>query len=177
MSVRPLLLVGMMGALSLVVQASNGAERRAASRDVAAMAAATSVSYEAFAEYLRRFNAGDDRYAELYDENVVFDHGPFYGVLRGRQAIIDFYRNIRTQMKETVTARAVVIDREKKMMMAELTTELRAIKDGVKLASRTMNTGDLYTSRGTVVYELNDAGKILFIRGAAQGPSFEPAKK
>jgi hypothetical protein len=40
---------------------------------------------ERYQEYARLFNAHDDRYAEFYHPNVVFDHGPFYGVLRGRQ--------------------------------------------------------------------------------------------
>jgi hypothetical protein len=161
----------LLGVLLIASLVSGGADSRAAS------SAAMPMTREAYAEYLRRFNAGDDRYAELYDENVVFDHGSFYGVLRGRRAILDFYRNIRTQMKETVTADIVVIDNEHRLMAAELTTELRAIKDGVKLASRTMDTGDVYTSRGTVIYEFNAAGKITFIRGAKQGGSFEPAKR
>lgn len=175
MSVQRGLWVSFVGALLLATHASTGAESDATLRNAAATAA-TPMTLAAYQEYLRRFNAGDDRYAELYDENVVFDHGPFYGVLRGRRAILDFYRDVRTQMKETVTADAVVIDNERRMMAAELTTELRAIRDGVKLASRTINTGDVYTSRGTAIYEFNAEGKITFIRAAKQGSSFEPAK-
>jgi len=133
------------------------------------------MTLERYAEYLRLFNSGDDRYADLYDDEVVFDHGPFYGVLRGRQAIVDFYRDIRTQMQETVTATEVIIDEQHGVMAAELTTELRAIRDGVKLASRTLNTGDVYTSRGAVIYGLKD-GRIVSIRGVMGGSAFQAAK-
>lgn len=133
------------------------------------------LTYEAYADYLKRFNAGDDSYAGYYAENVVFDHGPFYGVLRGRQAIVDFYQNIRTQLQETVTVGEVSIDNARGVILAELFTRLVATKDGVALASRTLNRGDAYMSRGVVVYKLKD-GKIVDIRGAISGGTFEPAK-
>jgi hypothetical protein len=147
--------------------------REAEARTIAARGAAPRLmTQERYAEYLRLFNNGDDRYADLYDNDVVFDHGPFYGILRGRQAIVDFYRDIRTQMQETVTATEVIIDHEQGVMAAELSTELRAIRDGVKLASRTLNKGDVYTTRGVVIYGLKD-GRIVSIRGAVGGTSFE----
>ncbi len=70
-----------------------------------------------------------------------------------------------SQMQETVTATEVVIDHEQGTIAAELTTQLRAIRDGVKLASRTLNKGDVYTTRGVVIYGLK-GGRIVSIRGA-----------
>ena len=131
---------------------------------------------EVYAAYLAAFNAGDDRYAEIYAPDVVFDHGP-YGVLRGRQAILDFYRDIRTQLKERVTASEVVIGEDQKVMAVELTTELTAVRDGVKLPSRTepLKKGETLITRGVVFYGLSD-GRVVTIRGAVRGVTFVPAK-
>jgi hypothetical protein len=125
---------------------------------------------EKYSLYLERFNAGDDRYAELYDPEVVFTHAPMFGVLRGRQAIIDFYAGMRSQIKETVTASAVVIDNEHGIMAAELSTELVAKRDGVKLPSAMLNKGEKVVTRGTVYYGLRN-GKVVSIRGGVTGKS------
>ena len=151
------------------------ADAAAIVREAEARAPAGPMTREKYTEYVRLFNNGDDRYADLYDNDVFFDHGPFYGMLRGRQAIVDFYRDIRTQMQETLMVTELVIDNEQGVMAAELTTQLRAIRDGVKLASRTLNKGDVYTSRGVVFYGLKD-GRIVSIRGALGGASVEAAK-
>lgn len=123
---------------------------------------------EKYATYLKRFNAQDVRYSELYAKDVVFRHDPMFGVLRGRQAIIDFYRKIDTELKETVTASTVVIDNEHGLMAAELTTQLLATRDGVKMPSGVINKGDRLIVYGTVYYGLKD-GHIVTIRGGKEG--------
>ncbi|MXO67189.1 nuclear transport factor 2 family protein [Altericroceibacterium endophyticum] len=122
----------------------------------------------AFELYLERFSAGDERYAELYDPDVVFEHAPQFGVLRGREAILEFYRGIREQLEETVVASEVVIDNEQGVMAAELTTQLLATRDGVEMPSGTLDAGDMIISRGTVYYRINN-GRITHIRGGIQG--------
>lgn len=142
----------------------------------AASAADRQMTREKYDTYLQRFNSGDDRYAEAYDENVIFDHGPFFGVLKGRQAIVDFYRDIRTKLKETVTASAVAIDNEHGIMAAELSTRLVATRDGVEMPSGHLDNGDAIISRGTVYYGLKD-GQIVSIRGGVSGATRIPALK
>ncbi|MCW2417305.1 nuclear transport factor 2 family protein [Sphingobium sp. B8D3C] len=121
-----------------------------------------------FEEYLRLFSAGDERFAQFYDEDVVFHHAPIFGVLKGRQAIIDFYKNIRLQVSEEVTSHVVVVDNEHGVMAAELSTRLVALKDGVAMPSGHLNTGDMIVSEGTVYYTLKD-GLITTIRGSRSG--------
>lgn len=135
---------------------------------------ADAMTREDYAEYLRLFNDGDERYADYYHEDVVFHHAPMFGVLKGRQAIIDFYRNIRTQLNEHVTAHAVVIDADQNMMAAELSTRLVAVRDGVKMPSGDLDTGDAIVSEGTVYYTLKD-GLISVIRGSRSGAQKMPA--
>ncbi|HWW66115.1 MAG TPA: nuclear transport factor 2 family protein [Sphingomonadaceae bacterium] len=139
-------------------------------------AAEGQMTHENYKIYLSRFNSGDDRYAQFYDDNVVFDHGPFFGILKGRQAIVDFYRDIRTKVKETVTASTVVIDNEHGVMAAELSTQLVATRDGVEMPSGHLDKGDMIITRGTVYYGLKD-GRIISIRGGITGATRIPANQ
>ncbi|MBC2670306.1 nuclear transport factor 2 family protein [Novosphingobium piscinae] len=138
--------------------------------------AAPEMTPAAYAEYLARFNAGDERYADIYDPEVVFEHDPKFGTLRGRDAIIAFYRQIRLQLKETVTASTVVIDNDRGLMAAELSTHLLATRDGVDMPSGTLMKGDAIVTRGTVYYGLRD-GHIVSIRGSIGGTSVVRAKQ
>lgn len=134
------------------------------------------MTIEAYAEYLRRFNSGDERYADIYDPDVVFEHDPKFGTLRGRQAIIDFYRGIRAQLQETITASEVVIDNDRGVMAAELSTRLLATRDGVIMPSGKLNAGDAIIVRGTVYYRLKN-GRIAHIRAGIGGATLERAGK
>jgi hypothetical protein len=132
---------------------------------------------EKYAEYVRRFNAQDNRFAEFYTEGVVFEHGPVFGTLHGRQGVVDFYRNaIWSRIKETIVPEAVVIDNEHGLMAVELVTHLVATKEGVKLPSHPqgMKVGDELTVTGVVIYSLKN-GEISHIRDAIEGNSFKPA--
>lgn len=130
---------------------------------------------EIFAEYIRRFNNRDERYAELYGDDVVFEHGPYYGTLRGRQGILDFYRQTWKSFAQTLVPGDVVIDNERGLMAAEMTTHLVARVNGVASQSRPqgMKAGDEIVSMGVVFYEIRD-GLIRHIRGAAQRADFHP---
>ncbi len=128
-----------------------------------------------YADYLSSFDSGSDHYADYYAPDVVFDHGP-YGILRGRQAIVDFYHGIRKELRETVTASEVVIDNEHGIMAAEIATRLTALRNGVKLPSHPLDKGDTFVSRGVVFYGLS-GGRIVSIRGAHTGSSFVPAHR
>lgn len=155
MKVRSILAIGLMAAMMPVTAYAQESAPREMTR-------------QRFEEYLRLFNAGDERFAQFYDENVVFHHAPIFGVLKGRQAIIDFYKNIRLQVSEEVTPHVIVVDNEQGVMAAELSTRLVALKDGVAMPSGHLNTGDMIVSEGTVYYTLKD-GLITTIRGSRSG--------
>jgi len=129
-----------------------------------------------FAEYIRRFNHRDEHYAAFYADNVVFEHGPYYGTLRGPQAILDFYHNTWKSFAQTLVPGDVVIDNDRGLMAAEMTTHLVAQVNGVASQSHPggMKIGDEIVSKGVVFYEIRD-GKITHIRGAAQNAVFHPA--
>ena len=151
--------------------------RAAPSREVAPPAShSEKMTREKFAEYIRRFNARDERYAQLYADDVVFEHGAYYGTLRGPQAILEFYRKTWKSFAQTLVPGDVVIDNDRGLMAAEMTTHLVARVDGVASQSHPegMKVGDEIVSRGVVFYEIHD-GKITHIRGAAQGAVFHPA--
>lgn len=138
--------------------------------------AAGTVTREKFAEYIRRFNHRDERYANFYADDVVFEHGPYYGTLRGPQAILEFYRKTWTSFAQTLVPGDVVIDNDRGLMAAEMTTHLVAQVNGVASQSHPegMKIGDEIVSKGVVFYEIRD-GKITHIRGAAQNAVFHPA--
>jgi ketosteroid isomerase-like protein len=142
----------------------------------AAQASATTISRERFAEYIHRFNTQDERYADLYADDVVFEHGPYYGTLRGPQAILDFYRQTWKSFVQTLVPGDVIIDNDRGLMAAEMTTHLVARADGVASQSHPegMKAGDEVVSVGVVIYEIRN-GKITHIRGAPQKAVFHPA--
>ena len=126
------------------------------------------MTHERYAAYLTLFNAADPNYADYYDPDIVFYHDPMFGVLRGREAILAFYRKLRGQLDEHVTARTVVIDHEKQIIAAELSTKLVAKVDGIAMPSGFLNKGDMIISEGTVYYAIKD-GRIAEIRSSISG--------
>ncbi|MCW2404587.1 ketosteroid isomerase-like protein [Sphingobium sp. B1D7B] len=137
-------------------------------------AAAHEMTRQRFEEYLRLFNAGDERFAQFYANDVVFHHAPMFGVLKGRQAIVDFYKNIRLQVSEEVTPHVVVVDNRQGLMAAELSTRLVALRDGVAMPSGNLKRGDMIMTEGTVYYTLEN-GLISTIRGSRSGAQKVPA--
>jgi len=128
-----------------------------------------------YQEYVRRFNAQDERYAQFYSDDVVFDHGPVFGVLNGRRAVIDFYRAFWAKFHETLELGAIVIDNAHGQMAVEVSTHLVARQAGVTLPSHpeALHPGDEFVTRDVVIYTLCQ-GKITHIRGAVEGRSFMP---
>lgn len=117
-----------------------------------------------FAAYLAKVNASDLGFVEFYHPDVWFDHGSTGGMLRGRDAIAAYYRNAWSQMRERITAKAVVIDNESGQMAVELRTELEATEDVTRTPGITMKKGDRVILTGMVIYGL-DKGQIISIRG------------
>lgn len=124
------------------------------------------MTHEKYARYIDTFNRHDLRFVEFYAEDVAFDKGKADGVLKGREAIAEWYRNIWPDLTEKVTPQAVTIDSAQNLMIVELRTELTATRDGVQRPNMTLNRGDQLVVDGAVVYSLRD-GFISSLRGVS----------
>jgi predicted amidohydrolase YtcJ len=134
------------------------------------------MTHEKFARYVRLFNDHDLRFVDFYTPDVVFDKGSDDGVLRGRQAIADWYRDIWADVDQNITVGALAIDSHLNVVMAEILTTLDARRDAVQRPGMTLGRGDRLVTNGTVVYTLEN-GLIKSLRGAVKDRYVERAKK
>jgi hypothetical protein len=80
-----------------------------------------------FGEYIASFNRDDFAgFSKFYADDVVLQLGT-RKTLHGRQAIIDFYREVKSRIRETLVIRAVVADESG--LAAEIATEFHALED------------------------------------------------
>jgi len=165
--------------LVLIMQAASYAQSADNNGDGKPEGAAPAIrmTLERYAEYVKLFNARDDRWVEYYSKNVIFDHGEGYGILQGRQEILDFYHRVWADVDEEVVPGKIAIDNENGIMMVEITTRLRAKHDNVKLGAFRVfpKQGDLLVVPGIIAYGLAD-GLITTIAGVDVGDaSYRPA--
>lgn len=114
-------------------------------------------------DYVACFNRGDfDGFSKYYDDDVVFELGDLR-VLRGRDEIVAFYREVKERIRETFTPLQVVMDEEGVAVESE--TEFVALDDWPDFVSGPMRKGDVFRRRGLVMYTLRD-GKFSRIRSA-----------
>lgn len=125
----------------------------------------TPATYE---HYVKVFEAGGDHLGDFYDENLYFHDGPGY---RGRQAMVDLYKGMRQNMKETVIPKTIVIDNDQGIIAVEITLKMEALRD-TQMGPMTLKKGEaMPSSDGVLFYTLKD-GCIIDIRGrmVADGP-------
>ena len=80
-----------------------------------------------FAEYIASFNRDDfEGFSKYYADDVVLQLGK-RKTLYGRQAIVDFYREVKSKIRETLVIRAIVADESG--LAAEVATEFHALED------------------------------------------------
>jgi DNA-binding winged helix-turn-helix (wHTH) protein len=80
-----------------------------------------------FTEYIASFNRDDfEGFSKYYADDVVLQLGT-RKTLHGRQAIIDFYREVKSKIRETLVIRTVVADEAG--LAAEVATEFYALED------------------------------------------------
>lgn len=118
-----------------------------------------------YAKYVEAFNKDDMAFGDFYDDNVYWHDDPGY---HGRQAMVDFYKKLRANMKETNVAKTVVIDNDKGIIAVELTTTMEAKQDA-KMGPMTMKKGESMSFDGVIFYTLKD-GCIADIRGRMVRP-------
>jgi hypothetical protein len=80
-----------------------------------------------YAEYIDSFNRDDfEGFSKYYAEDVVLNLSG-RKTIRGRQAIIDFYREVKSKIRETLVINNVVADEEG--LAVEVATEFYALED------------------------------------------------
>jgi ketosteroid isomerase-like protein len=132
-----------------------------------------------YRNYIEAFNRGDfAAFARYYTDDVEF-HGR-NGLLRGREAIIGFYRQVRARLRERIEIRQVVLGPGE--LLADLVTHLEAFADWPELPSGPIAKGETRRSQNFVWYELRGrqfsrVRSANFRRGAHLGedPASTPA--
>ncbi len=118
---------------------------------------------ERFAEYIHAFNRGDyAAFGDFYDENVVLDIAG-KRELRGRDAIFEFYRSVRSQTRRTIEIVNVLSAGNR--VAAELQSEFLALGDLPHFTAGPMKAGERIFINTVVLYELRD-GRFARIRSA-----------
>jgi hypothetical protein len=80
-----------------------------------------------FGEYIASFNRDDfEGFSKYYADDVVLQLGN-RKTLHGRQAIIDFYREVKSKIRETLVINRVVADETG--LAAEIATQFHALED------------------------------------------------
>ena len=127
----------------------------------------------AFAAYGAAFsNADFERWPRFYTDDVVFTLHAF-GSFEGKQAIIDFYRPVFADLRETVTFHA--IEASDSHIRADAESRFTAIRDAPDCILGPMKQGDVFLVRVIADYTLRD-GLISRIDVTRNGErTFHPA--
>jgi hypothetical protein len=119
---------------------------------------------EKFLAYIDAFNNNrNEEVAPYYDEDVVL---VIAGTteLRGRQAIFDFYKTVKTQTKRTIQVNKVIINDEH--MAVELQSEFLALEDVPDFTAGPMKKGGRIFINTFVLYDFTEDGKFKRMRSA-----------
>jgi hypothetical protein len=127
---------------------------------------------QAFMEYTRAFsNAEFDRFSEYYTPDVVCELGGVGIVLRGRDAIVDFYRKMFATVRESLTLHQLIADDGG--IAADVTSQFTAVQDAPDFVVAPLRKGQFVSVRVLVYYTLRD-GRIAHIRVGRAGQVTAP---
>jgi hypothetical protein len=114
-----------------------------------------------FAEYIDSFNRDDFAgFSKYYAEDVVLELGK-RKTLHGRQAIVDFYREVKARIRETLVIRNVVADEAG--LAAEVATEFFALEDWPDFIAGPIRKGESIHIVSWVFYKIVN-GRFQHIR-------------
>jgi hypothetical protein len=114
-----------------------------------------------FAEYIDSFNRDDFAgFSKYYAEDVVLELGK-RKTLHGRQAIVDFYREVKARIRETLVIRNVVADEGG--LAAEIATEFFALEDWPDFIAGPIRKGESIHIVSWVFYKIVN-GRFQHIR-------------
>jgi hypothetical protein len=121
------------------------------------------MSAKRFAEYIDAFNRDDySSFGDYYAEDVVLVIAG-KTELRGRQAIFDFYKIVKSQTRRTIQINKVIT--APNHLAAELQSEFLALEDLPSFSAGPMKKGGRIFINTFVFYNLRD-GKFARIRSA-----------
>jgi ketosteroid isomerase-like protein len=113
-------------------------------------------------EYMAAFNRDDfDGFAGYYADDMIFEgRGRHF---KGREEMVNFYRTLKSHIRETVTIKEVAVGKNE--MAVEIETELYAFEDWLGMPTGPMRKGERIRSQNFVWYEIQD-NKFVHIRSA-----------
>jgi hypothetical protein len=115
-----------------------------------------------FRNYIDSFNRDDfPGFSRYYTDDVVLELPR--KELRGRQAIVDFYREVKSKIRETLEIKQVVADEEG--LAAEVATEFYALEDWPDFIVGPIRKGESIRLISLVIYRIRD-GKFAHIKSA-----------
>jgi ketosteroid isomerase-like protein len=120
------------------------------------------ITRDQYADYIAAFNRDDfDGFAKFYADDVVLELPA--RTLRGRDAILAFYREVKKRMRETLKIGQLVIDEEG--LAVEADTEFYCKEDWPDFIVKPMKKGESIRSVSFILYKIRD-GKFAHIRSA-----------
>jgi ketosteroid isomerase-like protein len=113
-------------------------------------------------EYMAAFNRDDfDGFARYYADDMIFEgRGRHF---KGREEMVNFYRTLKSRIRETVTIKEVAVGKNE--MAVEIETELHAFEDWLAMPTGPMRKGEKIRSQNFVWYEIQN-NKFVHIRSA-----------
>src|SRR5580698_1845596 len=114
-----------------------------------------------YGEYIAAFNRDDfEGFSKYYAEDVVLNLGN-RKTIHGRQGIIDFYREVKSRIRETLVIRNIVADETG--LAVEVATEFHALEDWPDFIAGAIRNGESIHIVSLVVYNIVN-GKFQTIR-------------
>lgn len=121
---------------------------------------------QAFNAYTTAFSNADlETASSYYTEDVVCELGSL--TLNGRHAIVDFYKDMFTRVRERLTLHKLSADDDS--MCADITSTFTAVEDASDFAPMPLKKGEVLNVPVFVFYTLRD-GRICRIQVARSGP-------
>lgn len=119
--------------------------------DTSPGAAESARALQSFRAYIDAFNRSDfDGFSRYYLPDIDFRGRG--GTFAGREAVLAFYRGVKSKMTETLTLRGLVVGR--RQWVADVVTELHANEDWPDFPTGAMKKGETRRSENFIWYEL-----------------------
>lgn len=119
--------------------------------DISPGPAGAAQALQSFRAYIDAFNRSDfDGFSRYYVPDIDFRGRG--GTFAGREAVLDFYRGVKSKMRETLTLRGLVVG--KRQWVADVVTELYAQEDWPDFPTGAMKKGETRRSENFIWYEL-----------------------
>lgn len=116
-----------------------------------------------YADYVARFNANDfEGFGRYYHEDAVFNLGEKKRIV-GREKILDFYRDVKSKVRETLEILSVAADRD--ALAVHVRTEFFGLADWPDFIAGPLMKGETLNIESLGYYYLRE-GRISRILGA-----------